>query len=471
MSVISAFSMETIVFVLLIGLAGIGVHFRFNAKIAGIAPSMLTTSGIFATFLAIAMGLYGFDAKNIQSSVPGLLDGLRTAFWASVVGVGFALLAKLRFAIWGASRHKGDVAVPVGATIDDLVVHLAGLQRALVGGDDSTLITQLRLGRQENNDRLDGLRRSFDDFAVKVAENNTKALIEALEGVMRDFNAKINEQFGDNFKQLNQAVAAILVWQERYRDQVDQMIAVQERGARSLDQAAQRFQSLVDGAESYTRTAQDLSELLRAIEGQRAALEDSMNALGKLFATASRGLPELEARIVDFADQITRSAQEAGQGMQQAARAGIDALRDSVGQVVEGAGQQLAALQKSLQQVEVVAQNSARQIADGAIKAGEVMARSAQDNATAQKAALVEAQKTLHDGVRAANDGFNAQVQDMIARTREQVAALDLALQQELTNSLNTLGRQLTGLSQQFVDDYAPLTQRLRDLVAVAGKV
>ena len=43
---------------------------------------------------------------------------------------------------------------------------------------------------------------AFKDFAEKVAENNSKALVEALEEVIRDFNTKISEQFGDNFKQL-----------------------------------------------------------------------------------------------------------------------------------------------------------------------------------------------------------------------------------------------------------------------------
>lgn len=468
MDFIASLSTETIVSVVLIGLATLYFHVRFTAKHAAIAPSMLTTSGIFATFLAIALGLYGFDAKNVQSSVPHLLDGLRTAFWASVFGVGGALTIKLRQAFLSG---KGAANIAHGATIDDLLGQLVGLQRALVGSDDTSLVTQLRLGRQDSNDRLDGLRRGFDDFATKMADNNSKALIEALEQVMRDFNTKINEQFGDNFRQLNEAVKAILIWQDNYRQQVDQMIAVQERGAVALDQSASHFQVVVAGADAYTQTAKDLSDLLRGIDGQRAALEDCMTALGKLFVDAQRSLPDIETRMAAFAEQITRSAQTAGQGMEQAARAGVTAMTDAVGQVVTGATQQLAALQQSLHQVEVVAQNAARQIADGSVKAGEVMTRSAQDNANAQKAALVEAQKTLNDGLRAANDGFNAQVQDMVVKTREQVAALDVALTQELTASLNTLGRQLTGLSQQFVDDYTPLTQRLRELVAVAGKV
>ena len=34
-------------------------------------------------------------------------------------------------------------------------------------------------------------------FLNKMAQDITNALIEALESVMRDFNAKINEQFGE----------------------------------------------------------------------------------------------------------------------------------------------------------------------------------------------------------------------------------------------------------------------------------
>ena len=62
-----------------------------------------------------------------------------------------------------------------------------------------------------------------------MADNNTKALIEALESVMRDFNAKINEQFGDNFKQLNEAVGRINDWQEQYRQQMDELAVVQSK--------------------------------------------------------------------------------------------------------------------------------------------------------------------------------------------------------------------------------------------------
>ena len=43
-----------------------------------------------------------------------------------------------------------------------------------------------------------------------MAKQNTEALVEAIRGAMEDFNSKINEHLGENFKQLNEGVGVIL---------------------------------------------------------------------------------------------------------------------------------------------------------------------------------------------------------------------------------------------------------------------
>ena len=54
-----------------------------------------------------------------------------------------------------------------------------------------------------------------------MVENNQKAIIEALREVIKDFNTKITEQFGDNFKELNSAVSKLLSWQIQYKDELE----------------------------------------------------------------------------------------------------------------------------------------------------------------------------------------------------------------------------------------------------------
>lgn len=119
---------------------------KFNAKSAIEAPAIFTTCGIFFTFVGIALGLLNFKVSDIQASVPALLDGLKTAFLASVVGVFIALTIKLRYALWGVPAKNRNTDV-YGATIDDLVKQLIGVQQSLVGDDDSTLLSQMKLSR------------------------------------------------------------------------------------------------------------------------------------------------------------------------------------------------------------------------------------------------------------------------------------------------------------------------------------
>jgi len=50
-------------------------------------PQGFTTIGIFGTFLGIFFGLQDFNVKSIDESIPNLLNGLKTAFVTSLLGL------------------------------------------------------------------------------------------------------------------------------------------------------------------------------------------------------------------------------------------------------------------------------------------------------------------------------------------------------------------------------------------------
>ena len=134
------------------------VRFTHNAVSHG--PTILTTTGIFATFLGIALGLSEFDSTNIQASVPALLTGLKTAFWASVAGVGGALAIHFRDFIFGSKASESNSQHGDETTAGDLADHLKNISRGLVGGDEGSLLSQIKLSRQDMNDRLDTLAKA-----------------------------------------------------------------------------------------------------------------------------------------------------------------------------------------------------------------------------------------------------------------------------------------------------------------------
>ncbi|MDE0020365.1 MAG: hypothetical protein OXT69_03115 [Candidatus Poribacteria bacterium] len=282
-------------------------------------PNFATVLGILGTFGGILYGLWGFDVRDINGSIPGLLDGLRTAFITSVTGISTAVLLRGIFLGKIALRGKKDVSTTEGATLDTLADLLKNgfqeinanteavanavtgegestlldkidsVERALVGDNDTTLMTQMKLMRQDLSDnhtklisKQDKLVSEFKKFAESMAENNSKALIEALEGVIRDFNEKLTEQFGDNFKQLNEAVGRMLTWQEEHKELVERSTAAMESCKVAMESCKQAMGVVVERSETFAGVADRLEEALGELSGRNEEMNAHLEALAGL---------------------------------------------------------------------------------------------------------------------------------------------------------------------------------------------
>jgi hypothetical protein len=178
--------------------------------------------GILGTFTGIFLGLINFDVTNISASVPQLLTGLKTAFLTSIAGLISSLILKSFPQVYGIQIPMSD-SKKDETNIETMINILSRIEKSIAGEGETTLVTQVQKLRTSNADRLDKLDKSFNDFAEKMVADSTQSLIEALTQVMRDFNTQINEQFGDNFKQLNDAVGKMLDWQIEYASRVESM--------------------------------------------------------------------------------------------------------------------------------------------------------------------------------------------------------------------------------------------------------
>jgi hypothetical protein len=481
-------SPTTGVFVGVITLCAVYLHLTYSQSIAYKAPAFLTTLGILGTFIGIAFGLLNFNTSDIQKSVPELIEGIKTAFWASAWGILCALTIKARDIAFD-GRKRISEKISTGATIDDLASLLKAVQQALVGNDESTLIGQIRLARQDSNDRidklgraadeahqdsnnrLDALTRSLDEFGRTVAQNNSRALIEALKDVIREFNQKIAEQFGENFKQLNQAVGQLLVWQEQYRQQMAEMIEQQQITSQNMATATERYQKLVDRAEAFDTVANSMGALIEGLDVQRRQLADSLSSLVTLINTATRGFPEIEKKITEMVQQV-------GNGVRTANDEFKAALLAAVTQMSRQVGENIIAINNELRTVLLTAAKQTSdsvEAANHSVKLAGVGVKAASDQVKAigeeMKASNDELKNVLLAAVQNSNREFNAHVDQMVQRMREQTVTLDTALQHQLSTSLENLGRQLAALSGKFAEDYMPLTERLRGVLDIAERL
>ncbi|MBP7645969.1 MAG: hypothetical protein KA751_04365 [Comamonas sp.] len=402
----------TVFFVVLnLGLTFYFVRIKFDRFAVTHGPEILTTVGIAGCFTGIALAMLNFDASNVSASVPHLLEGVKTAFVASLSGVVGALAIR-----WRHHAQKTPIAMPEGAaksaSLDDVVNALTGLQRSMSGTEEGTLLTQIKLLRQEQADELGKLRKSFESFAEKMAEDGSKALIDALKEVIADFNAKINEQFGENFKQLNSAVEHLVVWQRQYREELDRMQQVQQGTAADLETSARNLGVMVERSGEFTAVAANLDRLLTGLAQQHAAIEQSERTLVQVLSQMQDVAPEFARKIEELTTTL---------------RDGVSKVQGEVAEVVRNFGVQHQSSSSELKQL-------------------------------------------LVDSLRKSQTDVNEQMSKGLDVIRQSVLTLDKGLQEELTKSLETLGRQLASLSEKFVSDYGPLTDRLREVVRIAAK-
>jgi len=283
---------------------------RFSKnQLGGIA----LTAGITGTFFGIFIGLINFNTADLEGSIPELLDGLKTAFITSLAGLFANLIVKIYPEIYLIKEplESDDVGEEIIKTLKSLedenrnmTNSIDNLAKSISSDKDTSLITQLQKIRTTNSDGFESMNKSFEDFAEKVVADNTQSLIDALTEVMKDFNAKINEQFGDNFKELNSAVKLMVEWQKENKIQIENLI---QTYSSILNNLKGIDETLANSSNSHSIILEANREL-KTLVNDFSGMVESFSDLGQ---KASLSLPIIEKNmdsIVGKSDQYIRES-------------------------------------------------------------------------------------------------------------------------------------------------------------------
>lgn len=285
--------------------------------------------GIFGTFAGITLGLVTFDPKDIDGSVPSLLSGLQTAFITSLCGQIVSLTINSNTVFGWIFKLTGGKPVgiptdsegrPKEADIGDILIALNSIKNSIVGDGESTMITQIQKMRTSTYDALSELNQSFKEYSKHMVENTNNAIVEALKEVIRDFNAKINEQFGDNFKQLNDGVAKLVVWQENYKgfvteseQELRKTIQFVEKSVIALERASVSLAAILETASVMTDKTVEMTE---ANTQAMICIDEFGESIGSLKTVAEQSqnlFPSLERNVVTTltgAEQLVKNVSE-----------------------------------------------------------------------------------------------------------------------------------------------------------------
>ena len=281
--------------------------------------------------MGIYLGLLKFDVSNISESIPELLEGLKTAFATSIAGLVASIILKFAFegkAVQEDSKSDVQQDDPVEllksivSGINNLEKSSREIEKSIVScfrsDEEYSLISQLKLIRQE----IIGTRReasdSFKTFAEKIAESSTDALVKALEKVIGDFNILLNELVSESFKELSSAMIKLTEWQENYKNHVDetqdkintlldqmkQTVAILDGTSGrilKIDESLENIDSSLDG---ISVSAEDISKHVENLKLQNEVLKESILAVKQIGEEAKNVVPAITGQINNLTQKL-----------------------------------------------------------------------------------------------------------------------------------------------------------------------
>jgi len=485
-----------------------------SVKYVEAAPTLMTSLGILGTFVGIVIGLYAFDPAQIDESIKELLEGLRTAFVTSVFGMGATIVFKWINSKKIPQSDGSKVLEEVGpkeifAELKKQNESMELLVRAVGGSEENSMVGQIKLLRTDVNDFRSGQQRSqtafeeklweqLKDFAEMLSKSATEQVIEALRQVIIDFNRNLTEQFGENFKRLDESVKKLVDWQAEYKVQLERMIELFDQGVQSIDATKGAVVEIKEQTGRIPEDMKALAEVMNVNQHQIQELSRHLEAFMALRQQAVQAVPEIQQKLEEIGQQLRDGAEK----MQMVILEGAVEFGDHVKQAnssVENMAREVAlkteTISTELTDAMIKVEQNTDRIKNGVSEAVAVAMDAVQVNVTkssetALKAVVESANTLMTEAERAQQQstdsfkrmaeninrevetilqsvrtdverslgGVEKQIQEAVSQTGEavntQLRAVDSALEQQLNKALSDLGTALATIARRLVDIY-----------------
>ena len=416
-------------------------------------PRFFATLGVLGTFLGIFFGLLNFNPAPdaMQQSVVNLLSGMKTAFVTSIIGMVLSIILKYLQAKEQKNFPKNKINA--AATIADLISYLKKSDA------EKAAATQNLLNAVEK------INLELREFSKTLAENNTKAFIDALNTAIQDFNTKLTEQFGENFKQLNIAVGRLLEWQENYKSTLETVTENLETTFEGIDAAKNSLAQIENSAaaiQDLIVTANFYEQKLEKVLAEVATLgnsaensvpqiinlvETSCNEIKKTSATAAENFNILSANVaqtVKRTDEMTVTIANLGNAafnrLEKISAQTIQSMQE-VSKRIETTSYK----QRELMDAEIQATKDAVQ------KAAAILGEDAFKITNKISDALYNMMKINNDKLQKATEDFNKNLENVLKEYLEEI------------------GDTMLKVSAKFATDYTPLTEKLAALIRISA--
>lgn len=515
------------------------IHHNFTSY----TPTLMTSLGILGTFLGIVIGLLAFDVKNIDGSIESLLAGLKIAFITSVIGISgsiifkFLVNANIITPKLNEEIEKDDISInDLYSIMNKQNENLIKLQNSLSDNQDSSIIGQIKLLRSDlsdnskkSNESLTTVNESlssileinnyqkdsFDsfqsnlwiklqEFAEMLSKSATEQVIEALNNVIKDFNDKLTEQFGENFKELNKAVIKLVQWQEEYKEQLVQMKDQFELTVTSMDGMEKSIGEISTHSKSIPESMSNLEQVINTNQFQVEQLNKHLEAFKDMRDKAVEAVPQIKEQIQTtikgfesasnelmnsvtlstdkISNTLVQNAEDFGKNVSQTNAALVqssDTLTHSSTEIKEQLEATILDLNKHVRIMIDDLSNNSKDISNNFKEIGTSLENELTKTNSKFNSMLDESTSKLQSSIETlANeqvrqtkkvlDGLDNSIKDILQDTSSsvsnQVKLIDEIAAKEIENVMNSMGTALATITNQFTNDYQRLVSEMKKI-------
>lgn len=502
-------------------------HKNIHSKFREYAPTLMGALGILGTFIGIIIGLLNFNTESIDTSIPVLLGGLKTAFITSIIGMFFAIFFNGLDAFFFANKRRmleentPELVTPehIHQELKEQNKHLVKLIAGMSGSEEGSIVAQIKLMRNEISDtsraQIDNhsnfsnkLWDQLQQFADLMAKGATEQIIDALRQVIIDFNNNLTEQFGENFKALDNSVKKLVDWQENYKTQVDQMSEQYQQSVESLVETRQAVAGIWEECKEIPLAMSELRDVLQVNQHQISELSRHLETFVAIRDKATNVLPEIQTKMTEVGELLRLGAANVSASLEQTSQQiliNADSMRVALDEGTEGFRESVTQTQQAFASMAHDVSNSSetltstlgdtikemKQSGDEFLKSLETHSRELHRNMEQNTTNVIDmfsntGEKfnqqlssnadnmfsSMQSSFDKASTGLTSQVKESIEKfgssINEQLHAFEQATEREMNREMQSLGNALLSISKGFVGNYERL---INEYQAVMGQL
>ena len=277
-----------------------------NRRVVEYFPTFISTLGVLGTFFGITMGLMAFDTTDLDKSIPGLLDGLKTAFFTSLAGmIGSMILS----AFIGRKQDEKEGGISdinqAAGTICQAVKQMSDLNKSTIEKLASQMEEQEK-DRKAFYSTMGSVMESVKKTQASISES-LLSINKSQSAVESEMHSVVINQRSQNevlFEAAGSMINSIGRLEENSTTQTSHLAATQ-KSIVEIAEFTHHIPDLVDLVEGTVGTQEEINtqvqKLKNILDGEVLQIEESMNKTNQL----------LERKFDEFTELLKKSNTEA----------------------------------------------------------------------------------------------------------------------------------------------------------------